>query len=71
MDTIPMQSGTTSEAPEGSNQPPPYVQYKNRRGYRLWFKLQLVRETFVPGASVSIVARRHKIKSNLPFTWRR
>jgi len=42
-----------------------------RRQYTLEFKRRLVEETFAPGASVSIVARRHDINSNLVFTWRR
>jgi len=41
-----------------------------RRQYTLEFKRRLVEETFVPGSSVSIVARRHDINSNLVFTWR-
>lgn len=28
-------------------------------------------ETFAPGASVSIVARRHDVNANMLFTWRR
>ena len=31
----------------------------------------MVAETQVPGASVSIVARRHDVNSNQPFKWRR
>lgn len=42
-----------------------------RRGYSLAEKLQVVRETLAPGASVSIVARRHDINSNVVFRWRR
>jgi transposase len=42
-----------------------------RRQYTLELKRRIVEETFVPGASVSIVARRHNINSNLVFTWRR
>jgi transposase len=30
-----------------------------------------VSETFAPGASVSIVARRHDLNANMLFTWRR
>jgi transposase len=32
---------------------------------------QMVAETQAPGASVSIVARRHDVNSNQLFTWRR
>jgi len=34
-------------------------------------KRRIVEETFVPGASVSIVARRHDVNANLLFDWRR
>jgi transposase len=34
-------------------------------------KRQMVAETQVPGASVSIVARRHDVNSNQLFRWRR
>jgi len=43
----------------------------NRKEYTLAKKLQVVRETLTPGASVSIVARRHDINSNVVFRWRR
>jgi transposase len=45
-----------------------------RRGRRLWSedeKRRIVAETFAPGASVSIVARRHDLNTNMLFTWRR
>jgi transposase len=45
-----------------------------RRGRRLWSddeKRRIVAETLVPGASVSIVARRHDLNANMLFTWRR
>lgn len=42
-----------------------------RRQYTLDLKRRIVEETFVPGASVSIVARRHNVNSNLVFTWRK
>lgn len=32
---------------------------------------QIVAESFEPGASVSMVARRHDVNTNLLFTWRR
>ena len=44
------------------------------RRRRLWSaeeKRRIVAETFEPGASVSIVARRHDLNANLLFTWRR
>src|SRR2546422_10761593 len=45
-----------------------------RPGRRLWpeaLKRQIVAETRMPGASVSVVARRHGVCENLVFTWRR
>lgn len=41
---------------------------------RLWteaLKRQIVAETMEPGASVSIVARRHDVNANQLFKWRR
>ena len=41
---------------------------------RLWteaLKRQIVAETIEPGASVSIVARRHDVNANQLFKWRR
>src|SRR5579863_4899949 len=60
-------AGNTKRSPEKprAKKPPP------RRGYSLEEKLQVVRETLAPGASVSIVARRHGINSNVVFRWRR
>lgn len=45
-----------------------------RRRRRLWSaeeKRRIVAETFEPGASVSIVARRHDVNANQVFSWRR
>ena len=42
-----------------------------RRQYSEALKRQMVAETQVPGASVSIVARRHNVNSNQLFRWRR
>src|SRR5262252_1987944 len=42
-----------------------------RRKYSEELKRQMVAETEVPGASVSIVARRHDVNSNQLFRWRR
>src|ERR1700722_12395386 len=42
-----------------------------RRQYSEALKRQMVAETQVPGASVSIVARRHDLNSNQLFRWRR
>jgi transposase len=42
-----------------------------RRQYSEALKLRMVAETQEPGASVSIVARRHDVNSNQLFRWRR
>jgi len=42
-----------------------------RRQYREALKRQMVAEPQAPGASVSIVARRHDVNSNQLFRWRR
>jgi transposase len=42
-----------------------------RRQYSEALKRQMVAETQAPGASVSIVARRHAVNSNQLFRWRR
>ncbi len=48
----------------GSKLPP-------RRQYTLDLKRRIVEETFVPGALVSIVARRHNVNANQLFGWRK
>jgi transposase len=50
------------------------VQGDERRRRRVWSeeeKRRIVAETLEPGASVSLVARRHDINANQLFTWRR
>jgi transposase len=42
-----------------------------RRQWTAAFKRQIVAETLAPGASVSIVARRHDVNTNQVFKWRR
>jgi transposase len=42
-----------------------------RRQYSDALKRRMVAETLEPGASVSIVARRHDVNSNQVFRWRR
>ena len=42
-----------------------------RRHWTEAFKRQIVAETLEPGASVSIVARRHDVNANQLFKWRR
>lgn len=44
---------------------------RRRQSYSREEKLRIVKETHEPGASVSVVARRHDVNANLVFTWRR
>jgi transposase len=44
---------------------------RRRRSYSVEEKLRIVQETLKPGASVSVVARRHDVNANMVFTWRR
>ena len=42
-----------------------------RRSWPEALKRQIVAETEEPGASVSVIARRHDVNANLVFKWRR
>jgi transposase len=42
-----------------------------RRSWSADEKRRIVEESFRPGASVAVVARRHDLNANLLFTWRR
>jgi len=42
-----------------------------RRSWSFEEKRRIVGETFAPGASVSMVARRYDLNTNMLFTWRR
>ena len=47
---------------------------RSRDSYRRWSddqKRQIVAETFVPGTSISAVARRHDMNANQLFQWRK
>jgi transposase len=44
---------------------------KTRRSHGAAKRRQIVAESYAPGASVSVVARRHDINANLLFTRRR
>ncbi len=46
-------------------------QPRRRREYSEAFKRRVVALSLEPGASVSQVAQRHRINTNLLFTWRR
>jgi transposase len=58
---------STTGVVETKRQPSP----TKRRQYSEALKRQMVAETQAPGASVSIVARRHDVNSNQLFRWRR
>ena len=50
------------------------VSKRGSRGRRRWpdaEKRRIVAETLEPGASVSVVARRHDVNANQVFSWRR
>ncbi len=49
----------------GLSQRPP------RRQWAKELKVEIVAESYVPGASIAEVARRHGINANLLFTWRK
>jgi transposase len=45
-----------------------------RRQHKLWpeaLKREIVAASLVPGASVSVVARKYDVNTNLVFTWRK
>lgn len=44
---------------------------QRRRRWSAAEKVRMVEETFEPGATVSLVARRHGVAPNQLFTWRR
>lgn len=47
---------------------------EGRRRHKRWpeaLKREIVAETFVPGASVSVVARQYDVNANQVFSWRR
>ena len=44
---------------------------RRRRTWSIEEKRRIVAESEAPGASVSVVARRHDINANMLFTWRR
>jgi transposase len=50
-----------SEAPEG----------RSRRQWTAAEKIRIVTESWQPGSSANVVARRYRISPNLIFRWRR
>jgi transposase len=53
---------------EGSEEP---AAGRRRRRWSLEEKRRIVAESRAPGASASLVARRHDVNTNMLFTWRR
>jgi len=49
----------------------PAVRKQAHQQYAIEVKRRIVEETFAPGASVSVVARRHDVNANLVFDWRK
>ena len=47
------------------------VKRHGRGRYPDYFKKKVVAETFVKGASVAGVARRHDLNANMVFGWRK
>jgi transposase len=47
------------------------VIFKTRRTWPITEKIRIVEASFVPGASVSIVARANDVNANQVFLWRR
>jgi transposase-like protein len=45
--------------------------FRRRRRWTASEKVRMVEETFEPGMTVSLVARRHGVAPNQLFTWRR
>lgn len=64
-------TATTNGLGDGPNKEMGGRPKETHRQYSIDLKHRIVEETFVPGASVSIVARRHNINSNLVFAWRK
>jgi transposase len=72
VDTISMQydSSSLSDVGDTPGAKAPYIQHNGRREYSQSFKLRLLEEAMAPGASVSVVARRYNINTNVVFRWR-
>ena len=47
------------------------VRVRRRRRWSEARKRQIVTESYQPGISVSVVARRHDVNANMVFSWRR
>src|SRR6201986_4804035 len=66
-----MAEGSEQVSTSGLVDTKPQSRATKRRQHPEALKRQMVAETQVPGASVSIVARRHDVNSNQLFRWRR
>lgn len=64
MDTIPPIYEADQSAPPNRKAAP-------RRSYSLEFKLAVLEQTRVPGASIAVVARENGINANVVFGWRK
>ena len=47
------------------------IRRKTRKQYTAEEKIRIVAQSYAPGVSVSVVARRYDVNANLIFTWRR
>ena len=59
------------EAPPRAERVEVITSVQRRRRWLTQEKVRIVEETYLPGNSVSLVARRHGIAGNQLFTWRR
>jgi transposase len=66
-----MSEGANEVSAEGLVDTTQAGQVTRRRHWPEAKKRQMVRETLEPGASVSVVARRHDVNANQLFKWRR
>lgn len=61
----------TSDSKTGIIEAPTTSGATNRRHRSKLERRQIVEETFVPGASVAIIARSHGVNANQVFQWRK
>jgi transposase len=66
MDSFMNETGNGSAVGTGN----PVVARQVHRQYAIELNRRIVEETFAPGSSVSIVARRHDVNANLVLDWR-
>jgi hypothetical protein len=69
MDSVTM---TETDSPDnGGNEGHVPLAIRRSRVWPVDVKRRIVEETFAPGTSVPVVARRHDLNSNLVFEWRK